>query len=101
MDRTPDPSSSPGNFGVGLPANPQRINRAVLTIALVLLGLWILHRFLPALAWAGVLAIAFWPLYRRVALALPGGEEGILAPLLLTLLIGLVFTAPFVYVVIE
>ena len=31
----------------------------------------------------------------------PGGEEGILAPVLVTLLIGLIFTAPFVYVVIE
>src|SRR6516165_1954048 len=101
MDRTPDPSSSPGNFGVGLLANPQRINRAVLTIALVLLGVWIVHRFLPALAWAGVLAIAFWPFYERLASARSGRRGGILIPLLLTLLIGLIFTAPFIYVVIE
>ena len=101
MDRTPDPPSSPGNFGVGFLANPQRINRAVLTIALVLLGVWIVHRFLPALAWAGVLAIAFWPFYERLASARSGRRGGILIPLLLTLLIGLIFTAPFIYVVIE
>src|SRR5882757_7812771 len=82
-------------------AYSQRIARVVLTVALVLLGTWVVHRFLPALAWAGVLAIALWPFYRRLARHLSGGQEGILAPLLLTLLIGLVFTIPFVYVVIE
>ncbi len=101
MNRYPDPPPQPGGVASERLLYSQRIARAVLTIALVLLGLWILHRFLPALAWAGVLAIALWPLYRRVARELPGGEEGILAPLLVTLLIGLIFTAPFVYVVIE
>ena len=101
MDRTLDSSSPPGNPEVGLLANPQRINRAVLTIALVLLGVWIVHRFLPALAWAGVLAIAFWPFYERLTRARPRPWDRILLPLLLTLLIGLIFTAPFIYVVIE
>jgi predicted PurR-regulated permease PerM len=101
MDRTPDLPPSPGNLGVGLLANAQRINRAVLTIALVLLGVWIVHRFLPALAWAGVLAIAFWPFYKRLTGARPKPWDRILLPLLLTLLIGLIFTAPFIYVVIE
>jgi len=73
----------------------------VLAIALVALGAWIVHRFLAALAWAGVLAIALWPLYRRVASALPGGKSRILAPLLVTLAVGLVFTVPFIYVAIE
>ncbi len=101
MNRYRDPPPQPESFESERLAYPQRIARVVLTIALVLLGLWILHRFLPALAWAGVLAIALWPLYRLVAQVLPGGEEGVLAPLLVTLLIGLIFTAPFVYVVIE
>jgi predicted PurR-regulated permease PerM len=101
MDRYPDPPQQPGGAEAERLAYSQRIARIVLVLALGLLGLWILHRFLPALVWAGVLAIAFWPLYRRVAHALPGGEEGISAPLLLTLLIGIIFTAPFVYVVIE
>jgi predicted PurR-regulated permease PerM len=73
----------------------------LLAIALVALGAWILHRFLAALAWAGVLAIALWPLYRRVALAFPGGKSRILAPLLVTLSVGLIFTVPFIYVAIE
>src|SRR5438045_5364515 len=72
----------------------RRIARIVLAIALVALGAWIVHRFLAALAWAGVLAIALWPLYRRLALALPGGTSRLLAALLVTLAVGLLFTVP-------
>jgi predicted PurR-regulated permease PerM len=42
---------------------PQRLVRVALAIALALLATWMLWAFLPALAWAGVLAIATWPLY--------------------------------------
>jgi predicted PurR-regulated permease PerM len=101
MHRRPDPPLGAPNRETERLASAQRAARIVLGIALVLLGTWVVHRFLPALAWAGVLAIALWPFYRRLARHLPGGQEGILAPLLLTLLIGLVFTIPFVYVVIE
>jgi predicted PurR-regulated permease PerM len=101
MNRTPDPPRRSTNTEPAGSEYAQRIARAGLAIALVLLGLWILHRFLPALAWAGVLAIALWPLYRQLAPSLPGGEEGIVAPLLVTLVIGFVFTIPFVYVAIE
>lgn len=101
MDRTPDPLPRPGALDTEPSARAQRAARIVLTIALVLLGIWVVHRFLPALAWAGVLAIALWPFYRRLAPKFPGGREGVVAPLLLTLLIGLVFIIPFVYVVFE
>jgi predicted PurR-regulated permease PerM len=40
----------------------QVIGRAALVVALVVLALWVLWRFLPALAWAGVLGIATWPI---------------------------------------
>jgi predicted PurR-regulated permease PerM len=42
---------------------PQRLARDALAIALALLATWMLWGFLPALAWASVLAIATWPLY--------------------------------------
>jgi predicted PurR-regulated permease PerM len=102
MDRTPEPPQ-PGIIEPEPQAywQPQRIARAALAIALVGLGMWVLHRFLAALAWAAVLAIALWPVYRRLARPLPGGEGGVLAPLLATILIGLIFTVPFVYVAIE
>lgn len=42
---------------------PQRFGRMILAIGLALLATWMLSSFLPAIAWAGVLAIATWPLY--------------------------------------
>jgi len=82
-------------------AAAQRVARIVLATALVLLGLWILHRFLPALAWATIFAVALWPLYQRLILAVPGPERRVLAPLAVTLLIGLVIIAPLIYAGIE
>jgi predicted PurR-regulated permease PerM len=61
-----------------------------------LIGLWILRDFLPALAWAVVLAIALWPLYGRLLRLFPNGNSRVAAPLLLTLTVGVVFVAPLV-----
>ncbi|HEX3862695.1 MAG TPA: AI-2E family transporter [Stellaceae bacterium] len=75
----------------------QRIARIALGTAVVAVALWILADFLPALAWAGVLAIALWPLYRRLETLLSERRgERILAPLLATLIVGIVFIAPIV-----
>src|SRR5262249_40107850 len=52
--------------------------------------------FLPALAWAGVLAVALWPLYRQMLRLLPDHCDRIVGPLLGTLLIGVIFIAPLV-----
>jgi predicted PurR-regulated permease PerM len=101
VDHTPDPPQLTDSLEAERLALSRRIARVLLAIALVALGAWILHRFLAALAWAGVLAIALWPLYRRVASALPGGKSRILAPLLVTLTVGLIFCVPFIYVAIE
>jgi len=101
MDRNPDPPQLAGKIEAERLASSQRIARIVLTVALLGLGAWILHRFLAALAWAGVLAIALWPLYRRFARVLPGDKEGVLAPLVATLLIAVIFTGPFIYVAVE
>ncbi|MFT8242404.1 AI-2E family transporter [Roseomonas sp. BN140053] len=72
----------------------QRVARLVLAGAFVLLGAWTLHRFLPALAWAVVFAIAVWPLYRRCERRWPARGHGILLPGLFTLVVGLVFLVP-------
>jgi predicted PurR-regulated permease PerM len=80
---------------------PQRITIMVVDIGLVLLAFWVLRGFFGALAWAVVLATATWPLYQRfLALFRPGLRRG-LAPLLFTLLIGMVFMVPFGVGVIE
>ncbi|CAG9231591.1 AI-2E family transporter [Paraburkholderia tropica] len=50
-------------------ANEQKIQRAAsaaLYAALVLVALWVVREFVPAVAWAGVVAIVLWPAYQAV-----------------------------------
>ncbi len=101
MDCDADPPGGMQQSEAEPTTSSQRIARVVVATVLVLLGLWILHRFLPALAWATVLAIALWPLYRRLEWAFPSGGHRILAPLLATLVVGLVLIGPLVYAGIE
>jgi len=67
--------------------------RIALTVALLAVGLWILHQFLAALVWATVLAIAFWPIYRRLR---QPTHHRVLAPAAATTVIGIIFIAPLV-----
>jgi len=76
----------------------QQIIRSALFVALALVGVWILWRFLPALAWATVMAIATWPL--RVALARHGLRPDAIAALL-TLLLALLLVLPLIGLGIE
>jgi predicted PurR-regulated permease PerM len=41
------------------------LGQLALTLALLALGLWVIWDFLPALAWAVVVAIAIWPVIER------------------------------------
>lgn len=74
----------------------QLIARIVLALVLVGLGAWTLDEFMPALVWAGILVIAFWPSYRQARRHWPPGHHNILLPALFTLLIALVFVLPIV-----
>ena len=74
----------------------QPFTRIALATALIAIGLWVLSDFLPALAWAGVLAIALWPLYRRMLPLLPENSDRIVGPFLGTLAVGIIFIAPLV-----
>src|SRR5213079_276924 len=67
-----------------------------LATAIVGIGLWILRDFLAALVWAGVLAVAFWPIYRRLQIPVSRPIERIVAPALATTVIGIIFIAPLV-----
>src|ERR1700733_8876385 len=82
------------------PTPAQRIARATLALTLLLLGLWTLHEFLPALVWAGIFAIALWPLYRRACTRFPPGRHNVLMPSLFTLGITLVFLLPLALIVV-
>jgi predicted PurR-regulated permease PerM len=76
----------------------QRIARTLLIIAVVLASVWVLWRFLPALAWAGVLAVATWPL-RQSLVARQMGETAIAT--LLTLALAAFLVVPLIGIGIE
>jgi predicted PurR-regulated permease PerM len=75
--------------------------KAVLALSLTLLGVWTLHRYMPALIWAAILAIAVWPLYQRAVRRWPPGKQNILLPAVFTLALGLMFIGPLVLVAVQ
>jgi predicted PurR-regulated permease PerM len=76
---------------------PQKIARYTLIALLILLGAWMLQRFLPALCWAVVLAIGTSSLYDRWLAKFQGKRRQIWAALTFTGIIGIVLIAPLVY----
>lgn len=68
--------------------------RLLLALGIFLFGLWTIHTFLPALAWAAILAIAAWPLFARAERRWPPGPHNIVLPALFTAGVGLVFLVP-------
>src|SRR5258708_4322156 len=70
------------------------ITQAAIAIAVVLLALWVAREFLVALTWAALIAITTWPVYIRFARLISGRRSSLLAPLLFTLLAGLVLLVP-------
>jgi predicted PurR-regulated permease PerM len=78
------------------PLRAQIIARVILALVLIALGYQTLEEFLPALVWAGVLAIAFWPSYQRAKRRWPPGRHNLLLPSAFTLGIALVFVLPIV-----
>ena len=82
-------------------SRPQQSAMGALALLLTGLGLWTLHRYLPALIWAAILAIAVWPLYQRAVRRWPPGKHNILLPALFTVAIALVFITPLVTVAVQ
>jgi predicted PurR-regulated permease PerM len=80
---------------------PQQAAKAVLALLLAVLGIWTLHRYLPALIWAAILAIAIWPLYQRALRRWGTGKHNILLPSAFTVAIGLIFIVPLVLVAVQ
>jgi predicted PurR-regulated permease PerM len=75
----------------------QKIARYVLIGLLVMLGAWMLQRFLPALCWAVVLAIGTSSVYDRWLSKFRGRRRHIWAALTFTTLVGIVLIVPVVY----
>jgi predicted PurR-regulated permease PerM len=83
---------------MGALPNWQLTARVILVAAFVLLAVWMLERFLPALAWAAVLAIATWPARERLTRS---GAEPWLTATLLTLLLTLALIVPLIVIGIQ
>lgn len=79
----------------------QYATRIVVGSALLLLGIWLLHGFIIALAWAAVIAIASWPIYRKFANHFPANSSGVWAPILFTLLVSALLIVPLAYAAIQ
>jgi predicted PurR-regulated permease PerM len=72
----------------------QHIAIGVLALGLLLLGLFTLRAFLGALVWAGIFAIALWPLYDRALARRPPRRHNLLLPAAFTFGVALVFILP-------
>src|SRR4051812_2687834 len=80
---------------------PQPLARTALISTLVVLGIWTLHSFLPALIWAVIFAIAIWPVYQRLEARFGHAGYNVLLPALLTSAVALIFVVPLLLVILE
>ncbi|MBY0579254.1 MAG: AI-2E family transporter [Burkholderiales bacterium] len=72
---------------------------ALFGAAVLSIAIWLIHGYLGAIAWAGIVALASWPLYRKFIAHLPAKAKR-WAPLLFTLLVTLLFLVPLGYILI-
>jgi predicted PurR-regulated permease PerM len=75
-------------------SSAQKFAWTALIVGLIVLGAWMLRRFLPALTWAVILAIATWPWHRRLALMLNSPRRDLWAALISTLAVAVVLIGP-------
>lgn len=76
----------------------QKIAQTALIVAIAAISVWMLWRFLPALAWAVVLAIATWPLRQMLTRR---GMSKTPAASALTLLLAVVLVLPLIWLGIQ
>lgn len=74
------------------------IARVALALALVAFALWTAADFLPALVWAGILAVTIWPLYETFASRISNEPSGTTA-FIFTFLVALIVFTPLVLAV--
>lgn len=101
MRASSDPSApSPPVDPAGPFPAPAVTARRLFVTGLIALGLWILWAYLPALAWAVVLAIAVEPLVQKVHQRIGAGHETAIAAVV-SLVFLLVLVAPLVFGITE
>lgn len=86
-----DHTSSTG-LGFSVNENHKDLISIALTVSIVLLALFIVHRFIPSLIWAGIIAIATYPVYVRFRRLMPSYDN--LAAFLFTTILSLFLVVP-------
>lgn len=79
----------------------QRAAKICLVGGLLAVALWIDRSLLPALVWAGILAIATSPLHGRLTRRYPGLREGALLPSIFTAVFALAVLIPLTLMLVE
>jgi predicted PurR-regulated permease PerM len=79
----------------------RQVATAVLALVLIGLGVYTLGHFVSALVWAGIFAIALWPLYQRAIFRFGTGRFNVLMPGVFTLAVALIFIVPLTMVGIQ
>jgi predicted PurR-regulated permease PerM len=72
--------------------NQRTVVSSLFSLAIIAFALFITQRFILPLVWAGILATATWPLYRRACISM--GGRNLAAALVVTLLCAVVFITP-------
>jgi predicted PurR-regulated permease PerM len=90
------PTQAPMTERADAPLPVHTAARVLLALLLTAVGLWTIWEFVPAIVWAGVFAIAIWPLFMRARRRWPPGRHNILLPLVFTLAVGLLFVLPLI-----
>jgi predicted PurR-regulated permease PerM len=72
------------------------VSRTAIATLVVLLAAWVARDFLVALAWAALIAITIWPIYLKFAKLIFPGRSAALAPLVVTILTGVVLVVPII-----
>lgn len=83
-----------GHAALPLHARARLVARTIFAVLLLVLALWVAADFLSPLAWAAVIAITLWPFYIRVAGHDIADHSPTLAPLLTTIVTGIVLFGP-------
>src|SRR5438270_9226140 len=76
-------------------SGPSKTAMRALALVLVLAGLWVARAFLLQIAFAVILSIAIWPLYRRLGQRAVRPERKFFLPLAFTISIGAILILPF------
>jgi predicted PurR-regulated permease PerM len=69
----------------------------VATVAIIILTIFIVHRFIPSIIWAAIIAIATYPLYLKWRLWF--GSRGNLSAIIFTALLSLLLIMPFSWLI--